>query len=906
MRERRGPLSRHRRGYGVSMGSKTACSGGGGMSSPRSVAVSNWVLSKMALAWVTTASVWSPSRTRPKPFAVESVFDTTATVHPVCATFSASLIVPDGPTVRYVDAGAPTGGDGTKAAPYRTIKEALTAAKAGWTVAIAGGTYQESLVMDEAVTLRGRCAAKVTLQGSGIAAIVVTSGTTAEAPARLERLRVTGPSLGLIVQSGGHLEALRVHVQAATEIGVKVTSVGSRALLRELVVADTQPRASDKDYGIGIQVRGGGSLVLTLARLTHNHVLGLQARDAGTKVVAEGLLVDGTLPQASSDKFGGGIEVGSKASVELACARLSGNREQGLHAINSGTKVRAVGVRVDDTRARVADGGGGRGLYVRDGADVVLTAARLSGNREVGLAATDDATTVTAMALVVDGTLARASDGGSGRGISVQNGASLVLAAAQVSTNRDAGLRVSGPNAQVRAAGLLVYGTQAQASDSQFGQGIYVRSGASLVLTSGRLSGNTEAGLFVEDGVTDGVTEVSATGLLVDDTRPRASDGEFGRGVGVQAGANLTLTSTRLSSNRTHGLFANGAGTVARAAGLLVDGTRSQASDGKYGYGVEVASGAEAALTSARLVGNTNAGLFAAGGGPEVPTQVRAAGLLVDGTVAGAEVGMGGPGIELHSGASLALSSTRLSGNRAVGLIAVDPGTAVHAAGLLVDGSLPLVADQAFGRGIEVQAGASLLLVSARLTGNTDIGLLAGGESADVGSTGVLVDDTTGNAMGFRGEGIFALDDAELRATSSLFAGNHSGGASFYQARGTLDGCVIRDTRVSMYEKPSGAIVQLADGVVALEAPSVSITQTTVCGNPGAGIVLRTCRGATVSHTLSTANGLGFVLDAEHDENVVTEANAIFGNSQTDTGTGLVREYAPPPEKAAAPASERQ
>jgi hypothetical protein len=45
----------------------------------------------------------------------------------------------------YVDAGAPTGGDGSKAKPFKTIREGVTAARARTTIHVAKGAYVEEL-----------------------------------------------------------------------------------------------------------------------------------------------------------------------------------------------------------------------------------------------------------------------------------------------------------------------------------------------------------------------------------------------------------------------------------------------------------------------------------------------------------------------------------------------------------------------------------------------------------------------------------------------------------------------------------------------------------------------------------------------------------------------------------------
>src|SRR5688572_19466561 len=55
--------------------------------------------------------------------------------------------LPAGGAVRYVQAGATPGGDGTLGAPYATIGEALVAPPSGLIVAIAKGEYDENLAL---------------------------------------------------------------------------------------------------------------------------------------------------------------------------------------------------------------------------------------------------------------------------------------------------------------------------------------------------------------------------------------------------------------------------------------------------------------------------------------------------------------------------------------------------------------------------------------------------------------------------------------------------------------------------------------------------------------------------------------------------------------------------------------
>jgi Protein of unknown function (DUF1565) len=69
------------------------------------------------------------------------------TVRPTGAAFLIVLVAIASACTRdlYVDAGAPAGGDGTKAKPFKTIREGVTTARDRTTVHVAQGTYVEDL-----------------------------------------------------------------------------------------------------------------------------------------------------------------------------------------------------------------------------------------------------------------------------------------------------------------------------------------------------------------------------------------------------------------------------------------------------------------------------------------------------------------------------------------------------------------------------------------------------------------------------------------------------------------------------------------------------------------------------------------------------------------------------------------
>ena len=88
----------------------------------------------------------------------------------------------------FVRAGAPTGGNGSKVAPYPTIAVALLARQGKQSVYVCAGTYDEALVVNDAVMILG---------GLDCAAFKPGGGATTVSPALGIPLTVSGAQVGL-------------------------------------------------------------------------------------------------------------------------------------------------------------------------------------------------------------------------------------------------------------------------------------------------------------------------------------------------------------------------------------------------------------------------------------------------------------------------------------------------------------------------------------------------------------------------------------------------------------------------------------------------------------------------------------------------------------------------------------
>ena len=584
----------------------------------------------------------------------------------------------DGPVV-YVAADAAADGAGTRTSPRPLGSAAVRVAQNGL-LALALGDYPSGVRLDRKVALLGACVAGTTVRSSlpfADAGIIELVGGGA---ALVRDLTLSGSRPGITV-NGTITEPHRIEavmVDEATGFGLYLT--GAQAVEgRDLRIEDTAPLA-DGTFGQGIQMHSGALLTLTGATLRNNHDIGLFASDVGTTVWATGLLIEGTQPHASDQTGGRGISVQKGAALALTGAILRNNHHVGLYADGVGTTVAATGLLLADTQPQVSDQSAGIGIYVQSGASLNLTGATLRNNHYVGLTAADTGTTVEARGLLIEDTQPQASDQTEGAGIGVFEGAALTLTGTTLRKNHAVGIFAIGAGATVEATGLLVEDTQPKASDQTGGRGISVAAGASLTLTGATLRNNYDIGLIAFDTG----TTVEARGLLIEDTKPRASDQTEGWGIGVQEGASLTLTGATLRNNYDIGLIAFDAGTTVSAMGLLIEDTQPQASDQTGGAGIGVQDGAALTLTGATLRNNHAVGLFAS----DVGTTVNAAGLLVAATQPQASDGRFGDGLLLTEGASLTGTDITLWENARCGLQVAFEGVSLAVQGALIGRNL--------------------------------------------------------------------------------------------------------------------------------------------------------------------------------------------------------------------------
>ncbi|MFH2005917.1 MAG: DUF1565 domain-containing protein [bacterium] len=573
-------------------------------------------------------------------------------------------IVDDGATV-YVDQTADaTGADGTQQAPFVTIVEALTAVAPGGQIAVAAGDYTERLNIGKEVRLTGRCAELVTIRGQVWLGepqppVNITAGGTGTT---VRGVTLTGPGAGLVVWAAQQVFLSELQVLAAGEVGIVaqgeaevsllrvvvadcakagVFSDGSMLTLEESVVRDTQSQAGTGWFGRGIHAEcylaeACGSLHVSSSLVSDNRELGIGAIGVYAEVTAS--VVRDTLPEESMGELGWGISAacsnsGACGSLRVSSSLISGNREVGISAGGVDAEVTLSVVR--DTVPEEGTGEIGRGIEVWCTTEgtcgrLLVSSSVVSGNRDMGILAIGVDTEVTTS--VVRDTLSELGSGRFGVGIAIRCPAvgacgSLLVSSSLVSGNRDVGILIGGPTAEVTAS--VVRDTEAEESTGMYGWGIssqcHPESGSCepLRVSACVLSGNRGMGISVA-GVD---TEIIDT--LVRDTLPEVSTGELGRGINARCHpevgvcGSLRLSSSVFSGNREVGVAAFGMDTEVTAT--VVRDTLPEESTLTSGRGINVQcdlqGGACGSLrvSESLVMGSENVGIFITG----VPTTLE-------------------------------------------------------------------------------------------------------------------------------------------------------------------------------------------------------------------------------------------------------------------------------------------
>lgn len=305
---------------------------------------------------------------------------------------------------------------------------------------------------------------------------------------------------GLTLNFGATAEVDRLWVSRARQGGI-AAGMGSTLALTDAVVEDSLGQEATGADGIGLVAQSGSMVEASRLRIERGFDQGVFARDEGTSVRIEDLIVRDILSSQESGKFGRGLAVEVGAVAEIDRALIERTQEHAIMANGSNATIYARDVRVDDTRARDLDGFSGRALAAQHEAHVEITRGRFSRSVEVGIFISGSAATATLTDVIVEATESR-SDGVGGRGLDVNQGGRVTARGIRLANNREFGVVAVNEGSRVELYDAVVTGTRENACPEaeclgfgRGGTGVAAAKGAAVVMERFRVEMNALAGL---------------------------------------------------------------------------------------------------------------------------------------------------------------------------------------------------------------------------------------------------------------------------------------------------------------------------------------------------------------------------------------------------------------------------
>ena len=507
---------------------------------------------------------------------------------------------PAGATV-FVDASfAPAQLDATH---FTSIAAAVAASQAGAIVAVEAGTYEEPVGITSAVSIVGRCAEKVILQGpSGTYSGIAIEGVTS--PIVIHGLTIAGFVGGVLEQGSS------VTVDACLLTGNTGTGVG--ALGGSLMVTGSRIFGTLQEGTMafaGAFAQDGGKLLLDHVALVHNMVAGVAVGGPGDVQLTQSV-VWGTLVRSDNGQDGSGVELSQAGTVEITDSAILESHTHGVEVSGKGTRATITGSVIRDTGPD--DIATGYGVQVDFGASATIDSSMLAGNAAFGAWVTRSGKLDVTHSVVRGTNLAGDLVG---MGIDADLGGTLSLTDVAVAGARDVGLAVDGSGTTAAVTGSLVRDTVPFADPTLAyanGVGVMTTFGATLSMTDSTVANATLVGVEVGSiCAPNSPKDCGGTATLSRDvvlgTQPNASGGD-GLGLSAEEQATLTVDSSVFAGNYTAGVFLSGKGVTGTITSSMVRdtglGTATQ-----YGYGLVVLDGATGSLAGSFVRDNLGVAL---------------------------------------------------------------------------------------------------------------------------------------------------------------------------------------------------------------------------------------------------------------------------------------------------------
>ncbi|MEJ7730475.1 MAG: right-handed parallel beta-helix repeat-containing protein [Polyangiaceae bacterium] len=491
---------------------------------------------------------------------------------------------------------------------FATIVDALAAAGPGEVIAVDSGVYPDSLVVvEDGVTIAGRCAAEVRIQGEAGSADALFLDSATDLMVR--GLTIAGFEASVIAD-GTRLTLEDVVIDGNRWVAVGALWKDGEIVLRRSVVRDTT-RGSQPGPTHGVLAGRQARITLEDSVLSDNLYAALVA-DEGGQVTVLRSVIRGTRPEpdgpyAGIAGYGVVVTKGSEATVVESAIVDNQSSGLGVTSAYSGVYSRATITRSVVGRTTMNALGGARAVEAADGAELVVEDSTLVQSEETQIIAEQPGTTLRLTDVVVRGPID--DDGGdSGPGVIVGDGATADIQRTAFVGNRVMGIYMHLGGAMTLRESL-VQGTLPSRGgslfgDAHFGIGAAVLPGTRLDAVDTAFVGNREMSLFVRG---QGAA-VTLDRVLVADTLYDAGDG-YGRGINVQDGASLAAVQTAVLRGTEVGVVSFGSFVTLTDSTI---GHTTRGAEDVLAIGVVAALGGRVELLGSTITGNQDVGLIIA------------------------------------------------------------------------------------------------------------------------------------------------------------------------------------------------------------------------------------------------------------------------------------------------------
>ena len=360
--------------------------------------------------------------------------------------------------------------------------------------------------------------------------------------------------------------------------GVGINLSSSKALLERVVVRNTLSRVADSGAGDGIVAQDNTNRNLP-SELTMRESMVVENRETGiilvgSKARLERTVVRDTFERASDGEFGTGIQAivlpGQKNPSELTLVMSAIRRNRGAGVLLFSSKATRDRTVVSDTRALASDGRGGAGIVAefQSGqsrtSDVRVVDSLVERNRKAGIILYSS--TAKLVQTVVRDTIPRILDNEDGFGVWAtvpfdrKEPSTVSISDSVIVGNREVGILLESSNAAIVRS--VVRDTGVQRSDKRGGNGIAAKSRknlnrrSELTISDSVIMGNRNCSIMLE-GARGTLKRSSIMNTLKD------GHDQFGDGIAAIKKSNLVLVETDIQSHARAGLlFGDSGGSV--------------------------------------------------------------------------------------------------------------------------------------------------------------------------------------------------------------------------------------------------------------------------------------------------------------------------------------------------------